>query len=463
VLALRVGHRVTPIVMLVVLAFAALGVASAGEAREIAPAGAVALAIENDSGLRQARLGLSLAVLALRAAEYSTCFPTVGLAVELPQLTAAGLGSDIGGSLFASLPLPLGDGTLMGGVGFRYDTETSALAAPTWQVSLADVFNFARPDGTAQALEVRRRAVDSAERSYQAAANALVVSTLRAYGNLLAEVRQADRDRQGVDRLTAGLKKIEELAAQGYKGDQDVNEARLLLLEAQVRAEENADAYASDLEAFCRETLGIDEPCRLSSLDLTTTDLVAAARGLLEAEIPAGAISGTSAVIAAEHGAADAEDALREARADVLPSLSIEAKIDPEEWSLGIAVSLDLLAPDRKTNVDIAETELELAKEKLDSARRAARNEILNLKSALLSAVRTAESLTLETDKWRLEEQVLTAKRDAGSLSDSDWAEFLEEKDAFEIDAAGRSTSLLVAYLTYRNALGMELNWEEWL
>jgi outer membrane protein TolC len=463
VLALRVGHRVTPILMLLVLAFAAPGTASAGEPRELTPSGAVALAVENDSGLRQARLGLSLAVLALRAAEYSTYLPTVGLAIELPQLTAAGLGSDIGGSLFASLPLPWGDGAVTGSLGVRYNTETSALAAPTWQVSLADVFDFARPDGTAQALEVRRRAVGSAERSYQAAANALVVSTLRAYGNLLAEARQTDRDRQAVDRLTADLKKVQDLAAQGYKGDQDVNEARLLLLEAQVRAEESADTYASDLEAFCRETLGIDESCRLSSLDLTTTDLLAAARGLLEAEIPAGAISGTSAVIAAEQSAADAQDALREARADFLPSLSIEAKIDSEEWSLGVGVSLDLLAPDRKTNVDIAETNLELAKEKLDSARRAARNEILNLKSSLLSAVRSAESLTLETEKWRLEEQVLTAKRDAGSLSDSDWVEFLEDKDAFEIDAAGRSTSLLVAYLTYRSALGMELNWEEWL
>ena len=57
----------------------------------------------------------------------------------------------------------------------------------------------------------------------------------------------------------------------------------------------------------------------------------------------------------------------------------------------------------------------------------------------------------------------MTAKRTAGSISDTDWAQFLEEKGAFEIDAAGRATSLLVAHLTYRNALGMELNWEDWL
>jgi hypothetical protein len=69
----------------------------------------------------------------------------------------------------------------------------------------------------------------------------------------------------------------------------------------------------------------------------------------------------------------------------------------------------------------------------------------------------------LETEKWQLAEQVMTARHDAGTLSDSDWATFLEEKDGFTLDAAGRAASLLAAYLSYRSALGMEIQWEEWL
>jgi outer membrane protein TolC len=230
-----------------------------------------------------------------------------------------------------------------------------------------------------------------------------------------------------------------------------------------VKAEGSAQTYAADLEAFCRSTLRVEEMCQLASIDLSTTDLLAAARTLRENEIPEAAISGASAVIAAEQGVASAEDDLREARADLLPSVSVNAALDSDEWSLLVGLSLDLFSPSRKANVEIAETNLELAQEKLESALDTVRDEILGLKASLLSAIRNAESLALETEKWRLEEQVMTAKRAAGSVSDSDWAQFLEEKGTFEIDAAGRATSLLVAHLTYRNALGMELNWEEWL
>jgi len=463
VLALGTNRRVTPLLMLLVIALTVPGMASAGQSRTIHPSEAIELAIENDSQLRQAELSLNLATLELEAARVATILPAVGLAVDLPELTAAGLGQDIGASVTASLPLPWGDGSLSGGLGFRYDAGTSEFVAPTWQVSLSDVLDLARPDAAAERVKSLKWAVESAKRSYTSAKADLVISTLRTYGSLLTEAQQAEWDGEAVSRLTAELDRMKDLATQGYKGDQDVNEAKLLLLDAQVKAEKSAEAYAADLEAFCRTTLRIEEACHLSSIDLSMTDLLAAAHTLRESEIPEGAISGASAVIAAEQGVASAEDDLREARADLLPSVSVSAALDSEEWSVGVGLSLDLFSPGRKADVEIAETNLELAKEKLESARETVRDEILGLKASLLSAIRRAESLALETEKWRLEEQVMTARRAAGSISDSDWAAFLEEKGAFEIDAAGRATSLLVAHLTYRDALGIGLNWEEWL
>ncbi|MEN6369206.1 MAG: TolC family protein [Thermotogota bacterium] len=453
----------TPVLVLLVIALTAPGMASAGPSRTISPSEAIELAVENDSQLREAELNLSLATLELEAARVSTVLPAVGLAVDLPKLTAAGLGQEIAASLTASLSLPWGDGTLTGGLGFSYNAATSELVAPTWQISLADVLDLARPNAAAERIQSLTWAVESARRSYASAKADLVISALKTYGALLSEAQQADWDSSAVSRLMAELDQVKDLATQGYKGDQDVNEAKLLLLDAQVKAEKSAEAYAADLEAFCRTTLRVEEACQLSSIDVSMSDLLAAARSLRESESPEGAISGASAVIAAQQSVATAEDDLREARANMLPSVSVEATLNSEEWSLGVGLSLDLFDPSGKTNVEIAETDLELAKEKLDSARETVRDEILSLKASLLSSVRSAESLTLETEKWRLEEQVMTAKRAAGSISDSDWAQFLEEKGAFEIDAAGRATSLLVAHLMYRNALGMELNWEEWL
>ncbi len=462
-LALGTNRRVTPALTLLVIALTVPSMASAGQSRTISPSEAIELAIENDSQLRQAELNLSLATLELGAARVSAVLPAVGLAVDLPKLTTAGLGQGIGASLTASLSLPWGDGALTGGLGFSYNAATSELVAPTWQISLSDVLDLARPSAAAERIQSLNWAVESTRRSCTSAKADLVISTLKTYGTLLTEAQEADWDGEAVSRLTAELDQVKDLATQGYKGDQDVNEATLLLLDAQVKAEKSAEAYAADLEAFCRTPLRVVEACQLSSIDLSMSDLLMAARSLRESEIPDGAISGASPVIEAEQSVTTAENNLREARVDLLPSLSVEAALDSDEWSLGVGLSLDLFRPSRKADVEIAKTDLELAKERLDSARETVRNEILSLKASLLSAVRSAESVTLEAEKWRLEEQVMTAKRAAGSISDSDWAQFLEEKGAFEIDAAGRATSLLVAHLTYRNALGMDLNWEEWL
>jgi len=57
----------------------------------------------------------------------------------------------------------------------------------------------------------------------------------------------------------------------------------------------------------------------------------------------------------------------------------------------------------------------------------------------------------------------MSVKYAVGSIGDADWAEYVESRDAFALEASQRETSLLLAYLSYRNALGLELEWEEWL
>jgi len=58
---------------------------------------------------------------------------------------------------------------------------------------------------------------------------------------------------------------------------------------------------------------------------------------------------------------------------------------------------------------------------------------------------------------------VKKTKHDAGALSDGDWDEFQQGLDQFEIDAESRRIKLLRAYLKYRETLGLDLNWKEWL
>ncbi len=458
----KMRTHMTGVLVLAGLLAASVGVVAA-EARTITAAEAIELAVENDSGLRLSKLNLTIAELRLEAAQTALVLPSVSLSVSPPELTSSGLGSHLTASVGASLPLPWGQGSLTADIGLDYDIAAASLATPTWQISLSDLFDLMNPGGGLSSLESSERAAASAERALGEAERGLVLSTLETYQGLLSQAKQAEQGAQSVDRLEAELTQVQSLAADGYKGDQDLSEARLLLLDAQVQAEKSAASYATALEAFSRETLGLSETCSLEPLSLSMTDLLPTAKGLLLAEVSENAVENAESVRSARQDVDDAEGNLSEARGGALPSLTLSGRLDATEWKIGVGLSFDLFSASRSTDVRIAEANVALAQERLDSARESTRNRILSLKAALLSAVRNGESLALETEKWQLKEELTAVRHDVGSLSDSDWAAFLEEKDSFAVDAVGRATSLLIAYLTYRNVLGLALDWEEWL
>jgi outer membrane protein TolC len=435
----------------------------AADVRTITAAEAIELATENASALRLAQLDLTMAELRLEAARSALYLPSLSLSISPPELSSSGVETKLGASLGASLSLPWGQGSISANVGLSYDFAASALATPTWQVSLSDLFDLLSPGGSVSSLEPYEEAVDSAAQSLADAKVSLVISTLQTYQSLLSRATQASQNEQSEKRLEASLVQVEALAKDGYKGEQDLIEAKMLLLDAQVQAEKTAAEYAAARETFCRETLGVSEDVELAALDLSMTDLLQAGRALLEAEIPETAIEDADAVVSARQSLEDAATSLTEAKGRMLPSISLSGKLDASEWKVGVGLSFDLFSPSRSADVKIAEANIAVAEERLSSALQSAQNQILDLKSSLLSAVRNGESLELEAEKWILQEKLMTVRHDAGSLSDSDWAEFLDEKDSFAVDAAGRASSLLVAYLTYRNALGVELDWEEWV
>ncbi len=424
---------------------------------------AIGLATQNDSGLRLARLSLTVAELRLEAARSALYVPSLSLSVSSPEMSSSGLQSRLGAGLGASLALPWGQGSLTANVGLSYDLTTWTLDTPTWQVSLSGLVDPSRPGGSLSSLESYESAADSTQQALAEAEVKLIISTLETYQSLLSQATQASQSQASMERLAASLTQTEDLANDGYKGEQDLNEARILLLDAQVQAEKTAGDYASALAAFSREILGVSEDCQLAAMDLSMSGLLEAGHALLDSEIPAAAVEDSVAVQTARASLDDAETTLAEARGSVLPSISLSGKADASEWRIGVGLSFDLFTPSRSADIAIAEANIAIAEEKLAAARQSAKNQILDLRSSLLSAVRGAESLTLESEKWALQEKLMSVQHDGGSVSDSDWAAFLAQRDSFTVDAGARASSLLVAYLTYRSALGMELDWEEWV
>jgi len=91
------------------------------------------------------------------------------------------------------------------------------------------------------------------------------------------------------------------------------------------------------------------------------------------------------------------------------------------------------------------------------------RNDFLSQRSALQTALQNVQQINLQEKKWSLEETINQSKLDAGLLSNADWESFQEQKDAFDQTVAETKLALVVAYLKYCNAIGVNVNWEDWL
>jgi len=211
---------------------------------------------------------------------------------------------------------------------------------------------------------------------------------------------------------------------------------------------------AGDYQDYCPNGLqveGRDEVRKIVSG-------VTASQALIDA-----AVEASTAVRSALQSVEDAREDLASVLREMLPNLSIEAGYTNGAWALGGSIEFDFFSPDRGDRIEIARANLALAEEKLAGARTQQRNALLHQQASLVESLRDLDRLALEEEKWALEEQVMTVKHEVGSIGDADWEEYVESRDAFVLEAGQREASLLLAYLNYRDALGLELDWEEWL
>jgi len=333
-----------------------------------------------------------------------------------------------------------------------------------WSLSGAFTLDLADPTAASSTLKSKQEAVEEACNSLEETKNAKVLEVISTYLELLSLKAQVDQAQATLEEAKKQLEKVQDSVAGGLAGELELAEARLAVLDAQITLEERTTAFEGQKASFLA-SLGLEEEeIELAGLDLPREELLSAAEELLsQEELAVVAVDLSAEVRAAQTLVEDAEEALRRARAAWLPTFTLEAGLTEEGFQLGWEISFNLFSPERKTKVEIAQTELELAQVKLKQARRTAAQNIRNLKENLQAALRDLKRLPLEEEKWALEEKVMRAKHQAGAISDEDWEEFLEEKEAFLLEAGQRLGNLLVAYLEYRGALGLSLDWEGWL
>ena len=426
---------------------------------------AVSLALEHHPDVKQGELSLLLAELELEAAWARSTVPSIGLQVNPPDLSAGGLAEDIQGTFGVGVSLPWGTQTnLSADLRLGWNRATGEWSNPGWGIAYSQRLDLAQLDAGSEELIAKQQAVTDARLALEQARNTIVLDTIEAYSGLLSTNALLNQAQADLRLAEADLTQVEEQVEAGIKGEASRLEAELAVLDAQITLEQAETAYVTDKETFGRVTLGIREEFEAVAFALPLSLLTqAAAEMVIGAEIPQAAIVGVSDVQAAQQGVANAKEALRAARADALPELSIQAGIDEVGWKVSWGISFDLFNPDRFLEIDIAAVNVDLAKAQLEDTQERVRNSILNQQTTLRKSLEDLDRLPLEEEKWMLEEQVMQAKREAGAISEQDWEEFLEGKQTFDLTKDERITSLLLAYLAYRDGLGLKLEWEEWL
>jgi len=426
---------------------------------------AVSLALEHHPDVKQGELSLLLAELELEAAWARSTVPSIGLQVNPPDLSAGGLAEDIQGTFGVGVSLPWGTQTnLSADLRLGWNRATGEWSNSGWGIAYSQRLDLAQLDAGSEELIAKQQAVTDARLALEQARNTIVLDTIEAYSGLLSTNALLNQAQADLRLAEADLTQVEEQVEAGIKGEASRLEAELAVLDAQITLEQAETAYVTDKDTFGRITLGIREEFEAVAFALPLSLLTqAAAEMVIGAEIPQAAIVGVSDVQAAQQGVANAKEALRASRADALPELSIQAGIDEVGWKVSWGISFDLFNPDRFLEIDIAAVNVDLAKAQLEDTQERVRNSILNQQTTLRKSLEDLDRLPLEEEKWMLEEQVMQAKREAGAISEQDWEEFLEGKQTFDLTKDERITSLLLAYLAYRDGLGLKLEWEEWL
>jgi len=442
-----------------------LALSSASSASTLTVNEAIELALSNHPNIREEELKVQLAELQLQAALSTIGIPALDLQISAPTLSNDGFSNKVSGQFGAGFSLPWGTSSqVVGGLQWAWDRLTGDWTVPGWGISFVQIVDFTDPDTASDHIDQQRDAVERAREKLEKARAAVIIETISRYGQLLSNGQGVDNAEADLIDAEENLATVEELATSGIRGEQSLLEARLQLLDAQIEVDKLRSSHEEQLTRFSLQWVGAEQLVALIPMRLDRETLIKAAADFLSDEsVISTAIDISAEVDAAKEGAQEAERALQAAQRAALPSLSISAGITEQGWSVGCNLSLDLFSPNRGLQLEIAKVQLSLALQAVSTARIQRENYLADQFQALDNALCSLNRLPLEEEKLALEMGINRTRFEAGSISAAEWQAQLKAQNAFLIMAEERVTSLLLALLEFRDALGLDLHWEEWL
>ncbi|MFB6286566.1 MAG: TolC family protein [Candidatus Bipolaricaulia bacterium] len=455
-----------PIVLaigLVAIIIASMAVASAQKAQRqtasVTLERAVSLALDRHPSVRKAELNREMAELKLDAARAERSRPSLGLSATPFSPALAEFPGTSRVDVSAQWALPVGV-ELSLSVGATYDWDAQRVDWP-WNVGLSYTWNPSDPSVTDALPEAR--ALERAQRSLRQARDEAVLATIERFQEIRADRSARERARASLEDARAALAQAKADVEAGRASERDRLTAKRSLKEAQIQLQQVQNAYNNAKRAL-RADLRIDRPFELVNPQIELNDVISRAEDLLARAIPDEAVAEASSVEEARRRVAKAETELRSLARSRWPSVTLSPSWQRDQgFQVALNLQADLFSPGLSPKRERARKALALARHRLEQARRSAKAQIRDRQRSLRQALRDVELRRLQAEQAQLSTDIARRKRDSGLIGPTEWAEAQAERRRAQDKLARAEVELISAYLRYRLALGLDLNWEAML
>lgn len=448
---------------LVAVIIASMTAASAQEAQpqtaSVTLERAVSLALDRHPSVREAALNREMAAFKLNAARAERSRPSLGVSATpfSPALSEFPGTSRV--DVSSQWALPVG-AELSLSAGATYDWGAQRVDWP-WNVGLSYTWNPSDP--TLNETLPEAQALEQAQQSLRQARDEVILATVERFQEIRADRSALERARASLEDAQAALEQVDADVEAGRASELDRLEATRSLKEAQIQLQQAQNAYTKAKRAL-RADLRIDRPFELVTPQIELNDVASRAEGLLSRAIPDGAVAEASSVEQARRRVAEAESELRSLARSRWPSVTLSPSWQRDRgFQLGVNLQADLFSPGVNSQRERARKALDLARHRLEQARRSAEAQIRDRQRSLRQALRDVELRRLQAEQAELSTDIARRKRDSGLIGPTEWAEAQAERRRAQDKLARAEVELISAYLRYRLALGLDLNWEAML
>jgi len=420
---------------------------------------AVSLALDRHPSVRETALNREMAAFELDAARAERSRPSLGLRATPFSPALAEFPGTSRVELSAQWALPVG-AELSLSAGATYDWEAQRVDWP-WNVGLSYTWNPSDPTVNERLPEAE--ALEQAQQSLRQAREEAVLATIERFQEIRADRSALERARASLEDAQAAWAQMDANVEAGRASELDRLGAKRSLKEAQIQLQQAQNAYNNAKRAF-RADLRIDRPFELVNPQIELNDVTSRVEDLLARAIPDGTVAEASSVEQARRRVAEAESELRSLARSRWPSVTLSPSWQRDQGlQLGLNLQADLFSPGLSPQRERARKALDLARQRLEQARRSAEAQIRERQRSLRQALRDVELRRLQAEQAELSTDIARRKRDSGLIGPTEWAEAQAERRRARDELARAEVELISAYLRYRLALGLDLNWEAML